>query len=169
MNRSKAVLASLMLLVSTLFGIENVLAQDKQMILTEERTRFKLFTNCKPVDLVVENLDQAARRIGLTETDIIAAAESRLRSARIYTADKTGPYLYINVTVSRAAFSLRTSLNKRLFDPISGTHSLTETWNRTSTGIHGGKSGFILSNIAKHMDQFIVQFLRVNEKACEQK
>ena len=169
MNRSRKVFAVILVLVLALFGIEPVLAQDKQMALTEERTRFKLFTNCKPVDLVVESLNQAARRIGLTETDIIAAAESRLRSARIYTADITGPYLYINVNVSSAAYAIIISLNKRLFDPISGTHNLAQTWYRASTGIHAGKSGFILSDIAEHMDQFIVQFLRANEKACEQK
>ena len=169
MNRSKKVITVIMLLVSTLFGIESVFAQDKQMTLKEKLNRFQLFTNCKPVELLVENLPQSATGIGLTKSDIIAAAESRLRSARIYTAEASNSYLYVNVTATKLAYSISFEFKKMVLDLFSGHNSFAGTWDTGSMGTHGGSSTYILSNIAKHMDQFIVQFLRVNEKACERK
>ena len=51
--------------------------------------------------LVVEHLSKDAKKIGLTEEAIQAAAESRLRSAHLYSTESE-PDLYINVTVAGA-------------------------------------------------------------------
>ena len=52
--------------------------------------RFKLFNNCKPMGLVVEELPDAAADIELTKERLVIAAESRLRGARLYTEDLIG-------------------------------------------------------------------------------
>ena len=70
----------------------------------EQYARFQLFSDCGPMRLVVEELDEDAANIGLTEGPIRAAAESRLRSARLYRAG-ADPYLYIQVTVAGGGFS----------------------------------------------------------------
>ena len=167
------VILMLMLLVPALFGKEPVFAQDKQMTLTEKIAekikRFRLFTNCEPVYLVVEGLGQSAAGIGLTESDIIAAAESRLRSARIYTAEAGDSYLYVNVNVTKRAYSISIKFKKMVLDLFSGHNSFATTWDVGEVGTHGGSSGYILFGIARYMDEFLVQFLRVNEKACERK
>ena len=170
MNRSKAVLASLMLLVPALFGIETSFAEEKQMSQDEMVQRFRLFMNCQPVNLLVEGLDKSTSRIGLTERNIIAAAESRLRSARIYTDDKLSPKLYINVQVRESVYSLTIKLSKRLHDPISGLSTHATSWESSGLGTHsrGGRET-IMSRVAMEVDEFIVQYQRVNEKACEQK
>ena len=128
--------------------------------LVENRiARFELFADCRPMYLVVESLSPHASKIGLTKEAIRAAAESRLRSARLYRSIRSAPYLYINVNVVGRGFSIS-----------SGNRGLATTWDRGSAGTHGGSgANYILSSISRHMDEFLVEFLRVNEKACEKR
>ena len=64
--------------------------------------------------LVIENLSSDAKKIGLTEEALQAAVESRLRTARLYTSDTLKPYLYVQVSVVREAFSARLEYKKSL-------------------------------------------------------
>ena len=41
------------------------------------------------------------------------------------------------------------------------------TWELGSTGTHGKDSGFIIQNISSKVDRFLVEYLRVNETACD--
>lgn len=127
--------------------------------------RFELFADCQPMVLVVERMSPDASEIGLTEESILAAAESRLRAARLYDAEATH-YLYVNVNVAGPAFSLSLEFNKPFYDPLSDTPGLATTWDIGVTGTHGGNAGYILSNVSQHMDRFLVEFLRVNEAEC---
>ena len=57
----------------------------------EERyARFQLFANCTPMDLYVW-VSSEAEEIGLKATSVRAAAESRLRSARLYDSEMSFP------------------------------------------------------------------------------
>lgn len=172
MNRSKKAIAVIMLLVTVLFRIDPVVAEDKQMSSQERLKQFELFVNCQPVYLTVEGLHNMphAEKIGLTKTAIINAAESRLRSARIYTNDPANPYqLYINVNVLRSAFNVYIAFDKMLYDFRNRLNGFAPTWYTGTTGIHGQDSGYILSSVSVLIDQFLVEYFRVNEKACEQK
>ena len=40
------------------------------------------------------------------------------------------------------------------------------TWQSGSTGTHGTDSSFILSNVSRHLDKFLAEYLRVNEEDC---
>lgn len=132
--------------------------------------RFELFVDCRPMRLVVENLSPDASKIGLTKEAIRAAAESRLRSARLYHSIRSAPYLYINVNVVGRGFSIRLDFRKDVYDPLSGNTGFAITWNTGGAGTHGGSgANYILSAISRHMDKFLVEFLRVNEKACEKR
>lgn len=134
----------------------------------EERIkRFELFTRCEPIRLLVEPLEEAERKVGLTFESLVAAAESRLRSARLY--DKNAePFIYLNVHVVGSAFSVSLEFHKYLYDAYSDQVSFAPTWNIVINGTHGGSrsSGIILSQIAKNMDQFLLEYLRVNEEQC---
>ena len=79
----------------------------------QDMQRFELFNACEPFDLVIEGLDSDARKTGLTKESITMAAESRLRSARLYSSVATGAYLYVNVNVVGDAFTLNLSFNKK--------------------------------------------------------
>ena len=131
----------------------------------EKYDRFGLFAGCEPMWLVVEYLDDNAARVGLTEEALRAAAESRLRAARLYSAE-ADQYLYIAVTVARRAFYASVEYRKQLPDPLSGERMPATTWKTAGVGTHGDDSGYILSNISQYLDQFLVEFLRVNEEAC---
>lgn len=173
MSRSKKAIAVIMLLVAVLFRMESVVAEDEQMSSQERLQQFEIFVNCEPVYLTVEGLHNMphAEKIGLTKTAIINAVESRLRSARVYTNDPANPYqLYINVTVLRSAFSVYIAFDKMLYDFRNRLDGFATTWYTGTTGIHGGQdSGYILSSVSSLIDQFLVEYFRVNEKACEQK
>ena len=135
----------------------------------ESIRRFKFFADCRPMRLVVESLSPDASKIGLTKEAIRAAAESRLRSARLYRSIGFSPYLYINVNVVGRGFDISLDFKKNVYDPLSENMGVATTWERGSAGTHGGNANFLLSSISRHMDKFLVEFLRVNEKACEKR
>jgi len=77
MNKSKAILLAFMLLVPTLFGIETAFAEigdETKAKVKQEIQQFQLLTNCQPVYLLVESLNEDAKKIGLTKSLIFASA-----------------------------------------------------------------------------------------------
>ena len=135
----------------------------------EERlNRFRLFDLCSPMYLLVEDMPSVGLDIGLDKASIQAATESRLRSARLYTSDaSTLSHLYINVNVVGRSFSFSLQYRKTVTDLASGLTYSATTWETGITGSHGGDGGYILSALSGEMDRFLVEFLRVNEAACE--
>jgi len=133
----------------------------------EELQRFKLFNNCQNIKLVVEDLNEDAKKIKLTREAIINFVESRLRSARIY--DENGlACLYVNINVVGNAYSIKTSFHKYVMS--YGESGMATTWDTASTGMHGSNAtskGFILSNLSEQIDIFIVEYLRVRQKHCK--
>lgn len=168
MNRSKKAITVIMLLVSILFGVEPAFAENDKK-LAAELQRFEFFVNCQPVALLVEELPEDASKIPITRSDIIMAAESRLKSARIYSDVIRSPYLYINLNVVSEAFNLSVALRKNLYDPISQSWAVKTSWQIASTGTHGRNLALLLGAIDQDLDAFIVNYFRVNEKACERK
>ena len=154
-------------LALSIFATESVAATAAQK--REKRNRFALFAECRPMGLIVESLPSDAEKIGLTEESIQAAVESRLRSARLYSSRLVRHYLYINVNVVGRAYAISVQFNKEVRDLFSKINYLTATWNIGSTGTHGNSAAYILSNISQQLDRFLVEFLRVNEKACQKR
>ena len=133
--------------------------------------RFDLFTNCEPMAIVVEDLSSAGKKLGLTNADIQANVESRLRAARIYTNQRTPHYLHIVVSVIGRAFSIDVEFKKSLFDSLyTELQGGAGTWRDGITGTHGGRGrgggSYILSGLSQMLDRFIADYLRVNETAC---
>lgn len=129
--------------------------------------RFKLWNDCKPTNLVVEGLGDDAKEISLAVGDIEVSARSRLRAARIYTASETAnSYLYIRVNVGSSVFSIDQDYKKQTQDLASGWSNYATTWESGSFGSHGGDASYILSRLSRHVDEFIDEYLRVNEMAC---
>lgn len=135
----------------------------------ERITRFKLFSNCSPMDIVIEDLSPDAKKIGLTKAAIQAAVESRLRSARLYKPGPLKPHIYVRVSVLRFAFSISLQFKKPLYDRFSDHTFEAPTWEKGFIGTLSGSQGYILSSISELMDRFLVEFLRVNEDACKKR
>ena len=131
--------------------------------------RFKLFNECEPMNLSVEDYNNEAgwADIGLTVDRLQTMAESRLRAARLYDATAL-PFLYVNVKVVSRGFSLGVDYLKRLYDPVSDESNYAPTWDIGGAGTHGGDAGFILQGLSEDLDRFILEYLRVNEDACDQ-
>jgi len=136
---------------------------------TEEVTdldRFQLWNDCAPMDLIVERLPDDATEIGLKKEAIETTVRSRLRAARLFDAGKS-QFLYVNVIVTTGrAFSISFQYSKMIYDPASKSAGLAITWDSSGTGTHGSDSGYILSGVAEYIDEFIDEYLRVNEDAC---
>ena len=137
--------------------------------------------------LVVESLREHAVQGGLTEESIRNAAESRLRAAGIYDPKAT-PYLYVNVNVGRPEkgsrhfplYSIGVEYKRVLFDDRVlglGYRVLDSDWGiklygfATTWDIGGagqGDSSYILSNLSRLLDEFLVEYLRVRDsKSCQ--
>ena len=130
--------------------------------------RFKLWTECQPMQLVVEGLHDDAKKADLTEDLIETAVRSRLRAARLYTTDLLSPhqYLYVRVNVLNFAFSTKIEFYKFLTDPRNNETGFAVTWDRGHIGTHGEDANYILGIVSQNVDTFIDEYLRVNESAC---
>ena len=122
--------------------------------------------------LVVESLDEDAIRGDLTEGQIRNAAESRLRAARIYDPEADS-YLYINVNAGSPQmghfqfFAIGVTYKRVLLDPRLPWFGYAATWD---TGFAGqGGSSYILSNLTRLLDKFLVEYLRVRDSVeCQE-
>ena len=56
--------------------------------------------------------------------------------------------------------------NKRLYDAASGMNMYAGTWISAGAGTQGGDAGYILQAVSESLDQFILDYLHVNEDAC---
>ena len=130
--------------------------------------RFELFNQCRPMGLTVEGLSKDAGKINLRKSQIQAAAESRLRAARLYDSDElSSSWLYINISIVGRAHGVFLMYNRFLSDPDNGTDGDAVTWYSGNAGTHGNNPHFILSILSEHLDRFIADYLRVNHPACE--
>ena len=130
--------------------------------------RFKLFNNCETTHLLVEDLGDDAADIGLTKERLQFAVESRLRGRRSFRSDIGSSALEVNIDVLGRAFNVTLHYNKILFDSVSGRNSFAVTWQKGMIGTHGSGADFIVSKLSALMDQFITEYLRVNESTCSE-
>ena len=132
--------------------------------------RFQLWNKCRPMELIVAKLTDDASDIGLTKNAITVAVRSRLRSARLYSTDDheaQNSSLYVSVHVVGAAFNIGADYSKVVTDTMIELSYSSPTWvARGFTGTHGRRADYVLSSVSEMIDQFIDEYLRVNEAAC---
>ena len=133
-----------------------------------QRERFELFNACRPMEVLIETLPSAAADIGLTEEALQAAAESRLRAARLYTDDDEKSdfaSLYVNVSVTGKAFSVWVWYNKVVTDAFDEP-GRAMTHASGFMGPHGRNQRNVVGTLSQLLDDFLAVYLRVNEPAC---
>ena len=165
MNRKKTFAASLICALALSFSVPCAVGDTFE----ERIKRFELFNTCSPMGLFVVDLESSAKKIGLTKEAVQATVESRLRSARLYASEEFKSHLFVEVLVIRNAFSITLRYNKVVYEPVSGESLAAITWIKGGTGVHGDDAGYILSHLSQYMDRFILEYLRVNEDACEKR
>ena len=135
--------------------------------------RFQLWNECKPLFLLVRNLDEGAKEIGLTKQQLEIAARSRLRAARIYSAEvQSGPqvFYYVNVDIGKGGtFLVLVELWKWVEDELRGITGFwrATTWKTYGYGTHGQDPTTLVSLVSQLTDKFIDEYLRVNEDSCK--
>ena len=153
------------------FASEKVL-KNLEELTYKKFERFMLFTKCAPVPVIVAKFPHSALKSGVTEKFIRNVVESRLRSARLYRdikdAPSLSPLLNLEVRMVGRAFWVSLELHKRLIDPWSAKVGIAPTWGSTALGLNLDKET-ILSQISQFMDDFLNEYLRVNEEACRKK
>ena len=142
------------------------------------RDMFDFFNSCEGMTYNVRTSGKASNDSALSESDIANAVESRLRAARIFRENAQGAkssYFNVYVTLAGNAVSLHVGFEKPGFaDPYS-THRLfqfprgMETWSKSWLVQGGYRSGDVLAQLSKYLDEFIVNYLRVNsDETCEE-
>lgn len=133
-----------------------------------ERDRFRLFTRCMPLGLIVEVQGEQADEIELTEERVRTMAESRLRAARLYSSRPGVPHLRVTFLTldDGRAFVAQMQLSKWLRDDMTGLERGSYTWQSLGFGTHAGDAGFIMQGLSEDLDGFILEYLRVNEGYC---
>ena len=133
----------------------------------DDFARFQFFANCEPMGLRTI-LGSEAEQIGLIESAVRANVESRLRSARLYDSNGVNQFV-VAIDVAGAAFLVRLAYQKLVYDVSSNTIERGATWIGGGIGTHSGDSLFLVNGLSGFMDQFLVEYLRVNEEACEKR
>ena len=128
--------------------------------------RFRLWNDCRPMDLLVEDPGDEATAIDVTREAIVIAVRSRLRAARLY-REAAWSYLYFNVNVVSSVIHIGVEYNKEVVDRATMLENTATTWGVGSTGTHSRNPNFILSSVSQHTDKFIDEYLRVNADACK--
>lgn len=157
--------------------------------------QFSLFNDCRPMALRTSlggsfagdlASDEPAKGIeGINEELIRDLAEKRLRLARLYlplnatqsSDGKVGAFeramyadawMYVNVSVSGTIFQVSVEYYKKFTDSF-GRSGLARTWNTAFLYSHAKDSWFVIGVLSDQIDQFLSEYLRVNEAACEGK
>ena len=64
------------------------------------------------------------------------------------------------------AFHVEVQHRKGLRDPLTSETGTAGTWDRSVTGTHSGEGEYIVGPVTRHLDEFLDEYLRVNEAAC---
>ena len=75
------------------------------------------------------------------------------------------PFLYVRVDAVGRAFHVALEYHKQVVDVASDEAYATRTWRVGGTGT--GDVDYIVSALSRYLDEFLTEYLRVNEAACE--
>ena len=131
-----------------------------------ELDRFKLWNDCRPMSLLVvgNGPDTAAATIEAVEI----AVRSRLRAARLYSADEAGllPLLVVNVDTFNIAYGIDLDYQKFVTDFATKLTGTKPSWSIAVIGVNSGDASYIMTRAQELADRFIDEYLRVNADAC---
>ena len=146
-------------------------AEDKEI------TRLTL-RGIKEVNLVIESIEPEIQNLGLTQAQVQADVEAKLREANIAVAPdiergRPAVYLYVQVIrperINRLFYSISLSVLQNVIlerDPNVKTN--TDTWVARMLGMSSGTQA-IRADIRSLLDQFIEDFGKANvKKAVEE-
>lgn len=108
---------------------------------------------------------EEAEKIGLTGRDIQNAAESRLRTARLY-KERSHQAMVISIDLTDQAFRLDIALERAVGDLGYGIDGVATIWTTGFLG-HPSSRNHILDALSQALDSFLATYLRLNAPVCE--
>jgi hypothetical protein len=166
----KAILILLLSLSFFALTIQMVNAQDFYNLAIKSKSSLNGLevSDYKKVRIKIEREGPSVEQIGPTEERIKEKIELRLRQAGLEPLTATGPFdhLLINIQVVTNAFNIRIQFNRFVLFEAKGSpyHTIAPTWMTDGTGIHVGRSEFIIETLDKYFDTFLKQYLKANAK-----
>ena len=162
MNRHTACAAS-SVVVAMLAGAPGLGAQ-------EDIERENL-TGLREVNVVVEELSDAAEAVGLTRRALLTAVERRLEERGVpQGSSRQGADLYINVSTHQGttglyAYYARVSVQQMATIEGNQLKSLVDTWARASLGAVGGRNLPQVEQVVRQLvDLFCDDYFEVNDR-----
>jgi hypothetical protein len=165
MGKKRIVMLATATAVVFLYVIPFAFAEDKEI------TRLTL-RGIKEVNVVIESIEPEIQSMGLTQAQVKADVEAKLREANIAIAPdiergRPAVYLYVQVMrsekINRLFYSISLSLLQNVVlerDPEAKTN--TDTWVARILGMSSGTEA-IRSDIRSLLDQFIEDFRKANQ------
>ena len=166
MGNKRIVVLATALAVVFLCVIPFAFAEDKEI------SRLTL-RGIKEVNVVIESIEPEVERLGLTQAQVKADVEAKLREANIAVAPdiergRPAVYLYVQVIrperIERLFYSISLSLLQNvILERDSNVKTNTETWLVRMLGMSSGTEA-IRSDIRSVLDQFIEDYRKANQK-----
>jgi hypothetical protein len=171
MGKKRIIMLATAIAVVLLYAIPFAFAEDKEI------TRLTL-RGIKEVNVVIESIEPEIQSMGLTQAQVKADVEAKLRDANIAVAPdiergRPALYLYVQVMrpekINRLFYSISLSLLQNVVlerDPNVKTN--TDTWLVRVLGMSSGTEA-IRADIRSLLDQFIEDYRQANvKKAVEE-
>lgn len=121
------------------------------------------------VYVLVEDINDSANKIGLTEELIINKVELQLRRNGVPVGTKADSlvdrmYLYVNCGFTGPAFAINIDFKRQVFYLVGDKlHSVTaSTYHRGGQGTHGSDRGHVIKVLTDLIDEFSNDFLKSN-------
>jgi hypothetical protein len=166
MGKKRIVMLATAIALVFLCAIPFAFAEDKEI------TRLTL-RGIKEVNVVIESIEPEIQNLGLTQAQVQADVEAKLREADITISPNIergcpAVYLYVQVIrpekISRLFYSISLSVLQNVIlerDPNVKTN--TDTWVVRMLGMSSGTEA-IRTDIRSLMDQFIEDYRKANQK-----
>lgn len=166
-GKTSALLIALAVVVGIWTGLINA-----QSNLRNRELRHLLWNACRPIEVVAEVPSHRATKEGITEGLLRWAAETRLHAERLYTPGSTRTILHVRGELFHPPFEdrvvfLAVSCMRPVYDPEAGIEVLKPIWSKTfRRSVIWRFHKTVREELPKLVGAFLVEYLRVNEKAC---
>lgn len=166
MDKKRIVVLATAVAVAFLCVIPFAFAEDKEI------TRLTL-RGVKEVNVVIESIEPEIQNMGLTQDQVRADVESKLRLANIAVSSdiergRPAIYLYVQVIrpekINRLFYSVSLSLLQNvILERDQEVKTNTDTWVARILGMSSGTEA-IRADIRSLLDQFIEDYRKANQK-----
>ena len=134
------------------------------------RDAFQLSNDCRPVNVMVNEVDSTVADMGITVSGLTAVAADQLDAIGLYDGDAVETLIVtlraMNVPeLVGGPFFAKVVFYKVMTDERTGVKLHAAAWEQLNYGAYAHRD-FILNTLVDQLDTFILEYLRVNAQEC---